>query len=45
MLDALVAFAEKEGAPVVPVCAAMEAELQEVSRVFLQKEKSRRTEV
>lgn len=31
MLDALTAFAEKEGAPVVPVCAAMEAELQELS--------------
>ena len=31
MLDALCAFAEKEGAPVVPVCAALEAELQELS--------------
>ncbi len=31
MLDALTAFAAKEGAPVVPVCAAMEAELQELS--------------
>ena len=31
MLDALKAFAEKEGAPVVPVCAALEAELQELS--------------
>jgi len=30
MLDALKAFAEKEGAPVVPVCAALEAELQEL---------------
>ncbi|OZA20511.1 MAG: redox-regulated ATPase YchF, partial [Hydrogenophilales bacterium 17-61-9] len=32
MLDALCAFAEKEGAPVVPVCAALEAELQELSQ-------------
>jgi GTP-binding protein YchF len=31
MLDALKAFAESEGAPVVPVCAALEAELQELS--------------
>ena len=31
MLDALKAFADKEGAPVVPVCAALEAELQELS--------------
>ena len=31
MLDALVAFAAKEHAPVVPVCAALEAELQELS--------------
>jgi len=31
MLDALKAFAEQEGAPVVPVCAALEAELQELS--------------
>jgi hypothetical protein len=31
MLDALKAFAEKESAPVVPVCAALEAELQELS--------------
>ncbi|MFP5419029.1 MAG: redox-regulated ATPase YchF [Gammaproteobacteria bacterium] len=31
LLDALTAFAAKEGAPVVPVCAAMEAELQELS--------------
>jgi len=31
MLDALKAFAEKEGAPVVPVCASLEAELQELS--------------
>ena len=31
MLDALKAFAASEGAPVVPVCAAMEAELQELS--------------
>ena len=31
LLDALTAFAEKEGAPVVPVCASMEAELQELS--------------
>ena len=31
MLDALKAHAEREGAPVVPVCAALEAELQELS--------------
>jgi GTP-binding protein YchF len=31
LLDALKAYAEKEGAPVVPVCAALEAELQELS--------------
>ena len=31
MLDALKAFAAQEGAPVVPVCAALEAELQELS--------------
>jgi hypothetical protein len=31
MLDALKVYAEKEGAPVVPVCAALEAELQELS--------------
>mgnify|MGYP001764856209 CR=1 FL=1 len=31
MLDALKAHAEKEKAPVVPVCAALEAELQELS--------------
>ena len=31
MLDALVKFAEQEHAPVVPVCAALEAELQELS--------------
>ena len=31
MLDALKAFAVQEGAPVVPVCAALEAELQELS--------------
>ncbi len=31
MLDALKDFAEKEGAPVVPVCAALEAELQELA--------------
>jgi len=31
LLDALVAFAEQEHAPVVPVCAALEAELQELS--------------
>ena len=31
MLDALVAFAATEHAPVVPVCAALEAELQELS--------------
>jgi GTP-binding protein YchF len=31
MLDALRAHADKEGAPVVPVCAALEAELQELS--------------
>ena len=31
MLDALSAYAAQEGAPVVPVCAAMEAELQELS--------------
>jgi len=31
MLDALRAYAKKEGAPVVPVCAALEAELQELS--------------
>ena len=31
LLDALVAFAEKEHAPVVPVCAALESELQELS--------------
>jgi len=31
MLDALRAFADKEGAPVVAVCAALEAELQELS--------------
>ena len=31
MLDALKAYADKEGAPVVPVCAALEAELQELS--------------
>ncbi|MCA1926040.1 MAG: redox-regulated ATPase YchF [Thiobacillus sp.] len=31
MLDALMAYAAKEGAPVVPVCAAMEAELQELA--------------
>jgi hypothetical protein len=31
MLDALKAYAEREGAPVVPVCAALEAELQELS--------------
>ena len=29
--EGLEAFAEKEGAPVVPVCAALEAELQELS--------------
>lgn len=31
MLDALKAFAAEEGAPVVPVCASLEAELQELS--------------
>ncbi len=31
MLDSLRAYADKEGAPVVPVCAALEAELQELS--------------
>ncbi len=31
LLDALKAYAEMEGAPVVPVCAALEAELQELS--------------
>ena len=31
MLDALVKFAAQEHAPVVPVCAALEAELQELS--------------
>src|SRR5512139_2755868 len=31
LLDALRAYADKEGAPVVPVCAALEAELQELS--------------
>lgn len=31
MLDALKAFVKQEGAPVVPVCAALEAELQELS--------------
>ena len=31
LLDALVAFAAQEHAPVVPVCAALEAELQELS--------------
>ena len=31
MLDALKVFAGQEGAPVVPVCAALEAELQELS--------------
>ena len=32
MLDALVKFAASEHAPVVPVCAALEAELQELSQ-------------
>ena len=32
LLDVLIAFAEQEHAPVVPVCAALEAELQELSR-------------
>ena len=31
LLDVLIAFAEQEHAPVVPVCAALEAELQELS--------------
>ncbi len=31
MLDALKRFADEEGAPVVPVCAALEAELQELT--------------
>jgi GTP-binding protein YchF len=31
LLDALKAFAANEGAPVVPVCAALETELQELS--------------
>ncbi len=31
MLDALKKFADAEGAPVVPVCAALEAELQELA--------------
>jgi GTP-binding protein YchF len=31
LLDALLAFAAKEHAPVVPVCAALEAELQELA--------------
>ncbi len=31
LLDVLMAFAEQEHAPVVPVCAALEAELQELS--------------
>ncbi len=31
LLEALEAFAEREHAPVVPVCAALEAELQELS--------------
>jgi GTP-binding protein YchF len=38
MLDALIAFAGKEGAPVVPVCAALEAELPPADRVEYLKE-------